>query len=61
MTPLYRLKPVPQGWERNTSADYLVRLRTDLWRWAVPDGKGRHRLTDREPNRLLTSDHADAV
>jgi hypothetical protein len=61
LTPLYRLKPVPQGWERDNSADYLVRLRTDLWRWAERDGKGRYRLVDWEPNLILTSDHPDAV
>ena len=61
LTPLYRLKPVPEGWERDPSAEYLVRLRTDLWRWAERDAKGRYRLVDREPHMVLTSDHPDAV
>ncbi len=61
LTPLYRLKPVPSGWEKEQSPEFLVRLRTDLWRWAEREEKGRYRLVDREPNLLLTSDHPNAV
>lgn len=61
LTPLYRLKPTPTGWERDESSEYLVRLRTDLWRWADRDAKGRYRLIDREPNLVLTSDDPNAV
>jgi hypothetical protein len=61
LTPLYRLKPTPSGWERDTSPEYLVRLRTDLWRWAERIEHGRYRLIDREPNLVLTSNDPNAV
>lgn len=61
LVPAYRLKPVHGGWERDTSPDYLVRLRTIGGRWVERLAKGSYRLPDRDPPVLLTSDHPDAV
>lgn len=61
LTPLFRLKPVDGGWERDPSPEYLLGLRTGLRQWADRSGKGRYRLADRYPEAVLTSEHADAV
>lgn len=61
LTPLYRFETTPAGDERVAMPEYLVRLRTDGWRWADREAKGRYRLGEREPPVILTSDHPDAV
>ena len=61
LVPLYRLKPVPKGWERDRSPEYLVRLRTFNWQWVERDAKGVYRITDTDPVTPLTSDDPNAV
>ena len=61
LVPLYRLKPVRGGWERDLSPEFLVRLRTEGGRWVEREAKGRYRLVDRDPPVILFSDHPDAV
>jgi hypothetical protein len=61
LIPMYRLKPTPEGWERDRSPEYLVGLRTEGGKRVERLAKGRYRLAGKGPAVLLTSDHPDAV
>jgi hypothetical protein len=61
LTPLYRLKPGPEGRVREESPDCCVGLRTDVWQWVAREAKGRYLITDTDPATVLSSDDPRAV
>jgi hypothetical protein len=61
LTPLYRLKPIADGWGREMTPEFCVGLRTELWQWVAREERGRYLILDTDPATILTADGVDAV